>query len=115
ENSGINVVLDVASGLPYTPILSEGQTTVDKNSERMSWTVNLDLRVNRNFRVAGFEGSVFMKVNNLFDRLNVVNVWKKTGEAWDEGNTSSYTYDRQADPSNIGIRRCIKIGLYIKI
>ncbi|MFH1582031.1 MAG: hypothetical protein ABIC39_08220, partial [Pseudomonadota bacterium] len=105
---------DIASGLPYTPMLPEGQTRVEKNSERMPWTVSFDLRLNRDFMVAGLDASIFLKVNNVFDRLNASKVWQKTGEAWNEGPTSSFSLDRQADPSNMGPRRSIKLGMYVK-
>jgi len=114
QKFGLNTLVDIASGLPYTPMLPEGQTRVEKNSERMSWTMNVNLRANRDFRIAGFNASIFLKINNLFDRLNVVRVWQKTGKAWDEGPTSSYSLDRQADPSYIGLRRSVKLGMYIK-
>jgi outer membrane receptor for ferrienterochelin and colicin len=114
EKFGINVLVDASSGLPYTPMLPEGQTRVEKNSERMPWTANVNLRANRNFNFAGIHASIFIKVNNLFDRLNTARVWQKTGKAWDEGPTSSYSLDRQADPTYIGMRRSVKLGVYLK-
>lgn len=114
EKFGINMLVDIASGLPYTPMLPEGQTRVEKNSERMPWTITFDLRLNRDFKFIGLNASIFLRAINIFDRLNVTRVWEKTGGAWNEGPTSGYSLDRQADPSHIGRRRSLKVGMYLK-
>jgi hypothetical protein len=55
-----------------------------------------------------------MTDENLFDRINVLRVWTRTGKPWDQGPTSNYTKDRQANPENIDIRRTIKAGIIVR-
>lgn len=117
ENFHLNAVLQVASGLPYTPnTLEEGdQLIVEKNSGRKGNTMQLDMRLERIFNVSDFRFSVFLKVTNLFDEINPQLVWTATGDPWDAGITSQNTPDRQRNPGNIDVRRRIQAGVRIDL
>ena len=74
----------------------------------------VDFRLQRYIHLFGnVELVPYLVVKNLFDRLNVNYVWTRTGKAWDEGITSSYSQDRQHNPENVSIPRQVSIGFRI--
>ncbi|MEW6411033.1 MAG: TonB-dependent receptor [Candidatus Zixiibacteriota bacterium] len=96
ENFGLNIVAQLASGLPYTPMevydavspnASVQQTpTGGINSARMPWTFVIDLKLERTFQVGNYQIRPYIWVKNLLDRENIVAVYEGTGEP----NTSGY-------------------------
>ncbi len=114
ENIDIYLVARYSSGLPYTPRPTEESEglIVDRNSNNMAATQQVDLRFLKMFPLLGATKlSLFLSVLNVFDSINPVNVWSTSGDPWDAGPTSSRTLDRQRNPSNIGLRRTIKLGI----
>ncbi len=79
RNFGINVISEAGSGLPYTKRDLRGNRVGTTNQYRKPWTYNTDLTVDKSFNVAGREVNVFVQVLNLFDRINVLNVYPATG------------------------------------
>ncbi len=77
---GISFIGRYGSGFPYTPIY-QGLRISKENSERKPAQYNLDLRAYRNFKLAGGDFQVFLKVYNLLDRMNEENVYLETGRA----------------------------------
>ncbi|MEW6511996.1 MAG: TonB-dependent receptor [Bacteroidota bacterium] len=76
------------SGLPYTPVINQAEgrgedaaRVLQKNSRRQPATYTVDLRLFKNFSLAGLDLSVFVKVFNLFDRRNEVSIYGQTGRA----------------------------------
>ncbi len=117
ENLNANIVLQMASGLPYTPnTLEEGdQLIVEKNSGRKGGTFQVDLRVERWVSAYNVKFSAFIKVANLFDTINPQLVWSATGDPWDGGTITANTPDRQRNPGNVDIRRRIQAGIRIDL
>jgi outer membrane receptor protein involved in Fe transport len=116
-NTGLNVLAEMASGLPYTPLSREGEeasVNPEKNSARKPWTKTVDLRAIKDFRAGGLQWRAFLKVENLLDNINVLRVWERTGDAWDQGPTSVLPKDRQANPENTGPRRTIRLGAFVQ-
>ncbi|HXF95797.1 MAG TPA: TonB-dependent receptor [Gemmatimonadales bacterium] len=84
----------VQSGLPYTRLNVAGTPTLAVrtafglistqaepiNSSRLPWTKNIDLRVNKGFRVRNADVTLFADVRNLFNFRNVQNVFAETGD-----------------------------------
>lgn len=70
----------LGSGLPYTPTQQNVRTAVE-NSERKPAFFNLDLYAYRNFRVSGLQFNAFVRVYNLLDRKNELDVYSDTGRA----------------------------------
>jgi len=58
--------------------------------------------------------TAFLDVDNVFDNINTVLVWTRTGESWDEGPTSVRSKDRQGNPENVGPRRSIRLGAFVE-
>jgi len=42
-------------------------------------------------------------------------VWTATGKPWDQGPTSNYPKDRQANPESVDIPRIIRAGIIIRL
>ena len=112
-NFGVNVLYQIASGLPYTPSYS-GALSIEINSERKASSNSLDVRIDKAFIFGGKRMVVYLKGINMLVHLNVRNVWSATGDPWWGGPANYRSYDRQANPTNIGPRRDVRLGMYIK-
>ncbi len=83
---GSSLLARLGSGLPYTPSIT--QYTADrgitwglqKNSRRRPYQFTLDLKLHKNWRLAGFHFITFLRVFNLLDSKNAVNVFGDTGK-----------------------------------
>jgi hypothetical protein len=117
ENINANFVIQVASGLPYTPItLEDGdQLIVEKNSGRKGGTSQIDMRLERMVKIADVRFSAFVRITNLFDTINPQLVWTATGDPWDGGPITQNTPDRQRNPGNVDVRRSIQAGIRIDL
>ncbi len=114
---GVNVNFRAASGLPYTPYISEG-VVVEENSGRKDWEYSLDIMVHQGVRLGKTTVDFFVKGINITDHLNPRYVYSRTGEPWDSGEEAGGlmgSRDYIIDPSNVGPRRLIKAGLRITI
>lgn len=112
-NFGINILYQMASGLPYTPSY-DGSISLETNSERKEFASTLDVKMDKKISLGKLNLVVYSKITNLLDRLNTNYVWSETGEPWDAGPSTYYSKDRQMNPENVGPRRDIRFGMYIK-
>ncbi|MDZ7373776.1 MAG: TonB-dependent receptor [candidate division KSB1 bacterium] len=80
ERFVISLIGRLGSGLPYTPSFQNIQTAVE-NSARKPLYLNFDLYAYRNLRVGKLGATVYVRVLNLFDRLNELEVFTDTGRA----------------------------------
>jgi len=85
RNFGINVISEASSGLPYTKRDYRGNRVGTTNQYRKPWTYNTDLTLDKGFDLAGLEFNFFVQVFNLFDQINVLNVYPATGRPDDDG------------------------------
>jgi hypothetical protein len=90
ENAGINVLLNAGSGVPYTPTTVYNEVTLANvasqpigpiNSRYGPWTVQLDLKANKEIDLGGQNLDVYVWVLNVFDRDNIRTVYTGTGSA----------------------------------
>lgn len=86
QNWGAFVIAQYGSGLPYTPVINQGDTRGSdaiktKNTRRLPANYNVDLRLFKNFEIDPINLTLFLKVFNLFDRRNEVKVYGETGRA----------------------------------
>lgn len=92
---GINFQAIAVSGRPYTATLVPtelgGQGTEGAiNGARKPWTFTLNARIDKNFNIAKNYGlNVYLRVSNLLDRRNVINVYSASGSAEDSGFLAS--------------------------
>ncbi len=69
------------SGFPYTPSFSLNVSSLLTNAGLKPPTFNLDLRAYKDFMFGSFRLSLFMRVYNVFDIRNQINVYDDSGTA----------------------------------
>ncbi len=78
---GGSLLYQYGSGQPFTPRDTQDVGTLLTNSERKPVFNNLDLRAYYNLPIpGGYSARLFLRVFNLFDTLNEVNVFDDTGD-----------------------------------
>jgi outer membrane receptor protein involved in Fe transport len=70
----------IGSGLPYTPSIQDQRTGLENSDKRPTYN-NVDLFLTKYFKVSNQFLSVFLKVYNLFDTANEIDVFTDTGRA----------------------------------
>jgi hypothetical protein len=88
EDWGVFALAQFGSGLPYTPVINQAEgrgedasRVVQGNSRRRPATLDIDLRMFKNFTISTVTASVFVRVINLLDRRNEITVYGQTGRA----------------------------------
>lgn len=76
----VSLIGRLGSGLPYTPTQQNVRTAVE-NSERKPAFSNFDFYAYRNFRVGGQNLNLFVRIYNLLDQKNELDVYSDTGRA----------------------------------
>ena len=147
ENTGLNIVSNIYSGSPYsaqTFITNEGQFSPlgagldgTTNGSRLPWSYRLDLQLDRTIELEFGKDdkkratflNVYVRVTNLFNQFNVLNVYRATGN-WDDDGflaaaASQTSIQNQLDeqsfrdyyamkvqnPFNISSPRTIRLGV----
>ena len=87
-----SVIGRLGSGLPYTPSLQNQRTGLENSDNRPTY-YNVDMYVTKYFKLGDFGFSLFLKIYNLFDTANELNVFGDTGRA---GYTLELTRSQQA-------------------
>lgn len=123
---GINMVANYGSGLPYTKTDVYGIRLGERNEGRLPANYTVDCRFNKDFYFGRNNNNFltfFVEVDNLFNRLNILNVYPVTGEPDDDNNAVSaglsldqqkldrldFLYDH--DPLNYSAPRTVRTGL----
>ncbi len=91
ENFGINAVVQIASGTPYTPTLPYDGVTVNTsvqqrptgpiNSANMPWSFVVDMKAEKKIMIGEFQLTPYVWVRNLLNSENVTGVYEGTGKA----------------------------------
>ncbi len=76
----ISGIARLGTGLPYTPSLQNQRTGLENSATKPSYA-NLDLYVTKYFTFSSYRVSIFLKVYNVFDTANELNVFGDTGRA----------------------------------
>jgi outer membrane receptor protein involved in Fe transport len=82
RNSKITITSRLASGFPYTPTFTFGGGTRDRlerNSGTAPMIFRVDLKAQKDVWVSNVRYGVFMRVLNVFDRKNCLQVFATTG------------------------------------
>jgi hypothetical protein len=147
QNTGINLVSNIYSGSPYssqTFITDEGIGNLAAglngtlNGSRLPWSYRLDIQIDRtiNLEFGKEEGkkkatflNVYLRVTNLLNQFNILNVYRATGNWDDDGylaaaaNQTSiqnqldeqsfrdYYLMKIQNPYNISVPRTIRLGV----
>jgi outer membrane receptor protein involved in Fe transport len=94
ENSGVNVLFNIASGTPYTPTFTYDEVTLAAvtgvpsgpiNSRYGPWTNTLDLKATKGIPLGNFQLEGFIWVLNAFNSQNPIAVYTSTGSAQTTG------------------------------
>lgn len=110
QQLGANLLMQFNSGHPYNNVNIAGLGQVSPydagvdymldtrvrtakepmNSSTTPWNYTVDLRLDKTFKITGKLGAtVYMRVQNLFNTKNVINVYQLTGSADDDGFISN--------------------------
>ena len=76
----LSLIGKLGSGLPYTPTYQNIRLSVANSANKPPF-VNFDLYAYRNLHIMGLNYSFYVKIYNLFDRKNELNVYSDTGRA----------------------------------
>ena len=95
EDSGISVIGQYGSGLPFTFAPNAGRLVVN-NNERLPWTLRFDVRMDKRFLLTKTTFLVlYVQINNIFDRQNVDAEYFQAGGSM--GDTIDPSYYMQGD------------------
>jgi outer membrane receptor protein involved in Fe transport len=129
---GLNTLAKYGSGMPYTKTDNDGNRVGMLNEGRMPATYTVDMRLNKDIfmgKTSDMFLSLYIEVENLFDRRNVINVYSNTGNPDDDGSGNEPRYDPDGtgpltvgdveriygllamDPQNYDTPRTIRWGL----
>lgn len=112
EQLGISALLTFNSGHPFTysqttglgqnlawtggitPIGGIGDTRGRRpigpiNSSTTPWVYNINLRIDKTVNLFNFDFNFYVSIQNLFNTKNIINVYDKTGNAFDDGFLNS--------------------------
>ena len=92
---GGSTIIQYGSGLPYTPRRNTDVTALLTNSGSKPPTFNVDLQAYYEFLLNPFKLVAFLRVFNLFDIRNEIDVYDDTGRA---GMTIDETHALQTNP-----------------
>jgi outer membrane receptor protein involved in Fe transport len=81
ESYGGSIISQYGSGQPYTPDVSQDVTVFLTNSESKPQFFNTDVRLYKSFRFDPIRLLFFLRVTNIFDTQNELNVYGDTGRA----------------------------------
>ena len=99
-DAGINIQTIAVSGRPYTATLVPDQyggtgTEGDLNGARLPWNFTVNARIDKDFTLykpvdrPAVGLNVYLRVQNVFDRRNLLDVYSATGSAYDDGYLNS--------------------------
>jgi len=95
-DAGISLQGSAASGRPYTrrlkpEIYGSSGLGPDINGARLPWNFNLDMRIDKSFKIGGGDTpkglftNVYLRVENVFDTKNIIGVYTASQSAYDDG------------------------------
>lgn len=79
DNWNITFNNAIASGTPYTPENLRGEITGTKNSERLPWSFNTDMKFRKGFDLGFIQPNFYINIANLFNIKNIADVYVTTG------------------------------------
>jgi len=131
QQLGLNLLMNFSSGHPYTRSEGEfgqqspnlaGQITDPRsrhpltpvNATLTPWNYDVNLRLDKTLDVRGFGFNLYMYVQNLTNRKNVVNVYRRTGNAFDDGflsnsDLSGPVVEANGGPSFVAMHEAINL------
>ena len=125
----VSLLFKYGTGLPYTPSITQAtsdrglSTGFEQNSLYRPAQFDVDLYANYTFRLLGFDLTAYMKIFNLLDARNVVNVFGDTGAPDYTTSTNGLSEDPARPntiaqyikyPDHYAVPRLVQTGLEFK-
>jgi outer membrane receptor protein involved in Fe transport len=102
QQMGLNLLFSFNSGHPYTRVTGDigqsderfaGQITDPRfripleslNASLTPWNYELDLRLDKTINFGRFDANIYVYAQNVTNRKNSINVFDRTGNAYDDG------------------------------
>jgi len=99
-----NFSYDISSGKPYTVADEEGNLSKESNTKRQPHTETANLTIRKNFTFSGRKRlSVYLTIDNLFNRRNVYSVYPITGSPYYSGQDLDTNNDGYVAPETTAI------------
>jgi hypothetical protein len=98
QQSGLNLLMSFGSGYSFTRVRIDELSQTDPRSRvpletigssTTPWTFRLDLRIDKSVAIGPVEANFYIYVQNILNKENVLAVWGRTGDAYDDGWLSS--------------------------
>lgn len=81
QSWGVSFIGQYGSGLPYTPRKTVDISSISTNNGTKPATYNIDLKAYKDFMISDYRFTAFLRVFNLLDQLNEIEVYDDTGRA----------------------------------
>ncbi len=108
-----SLIGNYGSGIPYTPLNTQGMRIGEQNSERQPSTFYMDVYLSRSFDVPIAESfGIFIQIDNLLNRKNALYVYPTTGLP-DRSFYHDVTPDGVNDPSMYSPPQKIMMGIEV--
>lgn len=120
DDWSLNCIWQFKTGKPFTPdarypgLVLIGREKPLPNSKRMPYYSTVDIRFDKNFQVWKMNYTVTLRVDNLFDNRNIIDVYSNTGLPYTNQNENGQILtglSRDRDPSFYDSGRQIQFGL----
>lgn len=103
ENFGVNVLYKFNSGHPFTRytgyVATASAPTESFNSSSTPWVNQIDMRIDKSFKVSDFNLNAYIRIENLLNVKNVLDVFGQTGTADDDGWLATEEAQKQKNSS----------------
>jgi len=123
ENWGVNLLWRYGSGRPYTPYHEGRRYVLVTNTATMPYNSTLDIKINKDFRIAKMTFSLFAEILTALNHRNVNYVNNFTGEPIKYGDYDPSTkrlYDwygikARRNPNHFSAPRRALFGIKIRL
>ena len=126
ENFGVSLILNAGSGTPYTKnansassevfLRTAGRSVLDAgiNSSRLPWNNRVSLRVYKDVYFGKSKQMVnfYVRVQNLLNSRNILEVYRNTGSATDDGFLSTRIDDPSQSEVDLYLARLANPAFY---
>lgn len=94
SNFGANILFSVKSGFNYTRWDEESFgnrrfPTEALNTSQTPWTYQIDMKIDKSFKIGPLETNIYLWVINLLNTKNVLTVFNVSGDPYDDGYLTS--------------------------
>ncbi len=114
ENLGFNFIVQYGSGMPWSPPSRDQDKWKYTNTERMPYTLTVDMIADKGFSWKRVYTKAFIEVRNLFNRHNILDIADTEWYALQVDQNGNRTYDADGpydDPTVYSTPRLVRLGM----